>query len=234
MALHLAEMGSDIILTYRQAKDEANAVVKAVEQRGQKALAVPLDVGDSSSFASFKANLLSQMDKHFQTTKIDVLINNAGMGMNAPIAEMTEDDFDALMNVHLKGVFFLTQALLPDMKDGGLILNVSSGLARFTIPGYGAYAMMKGGIEVLSRYLAKELGGRGIRVNTIAPGATETDFGGGVVRDNKELNAMLAAQTALGRVGLPDDIGAAVAALAQDSCAWMTGQRIELSGGQSI
>ncbi|VUD65096.1 3-oxoacyl-[acyl-carrier-protein] reductase FabG [Thalassocella blandensis] len=233
-ALHLAASGMDIILTYKSAKDEADKVVKDIEAHGQKALALQLDVADSSSFAAFKQTLHSEMDQHFQSTQFHVLLNNAGMGYHTPFTEVKEAEFDALMNVHVKGVFFLTQALEPQIVDGGLILNVSSGLARFTVPGYCAYATMKGAIEVFTRYLAKELGPRGIRVNTIAPGATETDFGGGVVRDNKELNAMLATQTALGRVGLPDDIGGGIAALAQDNAAWITGQRIELSGGQSI
>ncbi len=162
---------------------------------------------------------------------IDFLVNNAGMGAHASFAETTEAQFDALMNVHLKGTFFLTQALLPLIKDGGRILNISSGLARFSLPGYAAYAAMKGGVEVLTRYLALELGPRRIAVNTLAPGAIETDFGGGAVRDNAQLNGMIAAQTALGRVGLPDDIGGVIAALLTPGTQWVNGQRLEVSGG---
>lgn len=233
-ALHLAKKGVDIIFTYRAASDQAQKVVVEIENIGQKAIALPLDTSKVDSFSSFKESLEEQMTELFQTTKIDILINNAGSGEFASFAETSESQFDAMMNVHVKGVFFLTQCLLNNIRDGGSILLVSSGLARFTIPGYCVYATMKGAVEVLTRYLAKELGPRKIRVNTLAPGAIETDFGGGVVRDNAELNAMLAEHTALGRVGLPDDIGAAVSALTDDNTAWMTGQRIEVSGGQSL
>ena len=170
----------------------------------------------------------------WQRERFDFLVNNAGMGINAAFAETTEAQFDLLMNTHLKGPFFLTQALLPLLNDGGRILNVSTGLARFALPGYAAYASMKGGIEVLTRYLAKELGPRGIAVNVLAPGAIETDFGGGAVRDNAQLNAFIAAQTALGRVGQPDDIGHAVAALLSEETGWITAQRIEASGGMFL
>ena len=166
--------------------------------------------------------------------RFDILINNAGMGINAAFADVTEAQFDALFNVHLKSVFFLTQALVPLMADGGRILNVSSGLARFTLPGYSVYASMKGALEVLTRYLAKELGHRGISVNVLAPGAIETDFGGGTVRDNKQVNSFIASGTALGRVGLPDDIGDLIAALVSDDCRWVNAQRIEASGGVFI
>ena len=165
---------------------------------------------------------------------IDVLVNNAGIGIHASFMETTEEQFDQLMNIHLKGTFFLTQKLLPLMKDGGRIVNLSSGLARFSLPGYAAYAAMKGGIEVLTRYMAKELGARRITVNAVAPGAIETDFGGGAVRDNKQINDFIASQTALGRVGLPDDIGGAVASLLSDDSGWINGQRVEVSGGVSL
>jgi NAD(P)-dependent dehydrogenase (short-subunit alcohol dehydrogenase family) len=170
----------------------------------------------------------------WQRERFDYLVNNAGVGVHASFSETTEAQFDLLADVHLKGPFFLTQALLPLIQDGGRIVNTSSGLARFTFPGYAAYAAMKGGVEVLTRYLAKELGARGITVNTVAPGAIETDFGGGVVRDNAQLNAQLAGMTALGRVGLPDDVGGAVAALLSDGNRWITGQRIEVSGGMML
>jgi NAD(P)-dependent dehydrogenase (short-subunit alcohol dehydrogenase family) len=201
---------------------------------GRRAVALPLDVGDSKSFRDFAAVLKRTLAQTWQREQFDHLINNAGVGVHASFAETTEAQFDELVNVHFKGTFFLTQALLPLLADGGRIVNISSGLARFALPGYAAYAAMKGGVEVLTRYLAKELGARGISVNTVAPGAIETDFGGGAVRDNAQLNAMIASQTALGRVGLPDDIGGAIASLLSPGTAWITAQRIEVSGGQSI
>ncbi|MFL5815699.1 MAG: SDR family NAD(P)-dependent oxidoreductase [Bdellovibrionia bacterium] len=234
MALHLADQGRDIILTYRSKESEAAEVVSQIEKKGGKALALQLDVSKSSTFEGFAGALRSALQKNWSRDQFDYLINNAGMGVYAPFAETTEAQFDELMNTHFKGTFFLTQKLLPLIKNGGRILNVSSGLARFATPGYSAYASMKGGIETLTRYLAKELGPRKISVNVIAPGAIETDFGGGVVRDNAELNKFIASQTALGRVGLPDDIGGAVAALLSDDVHWMTGQRIEVSGGMFI
>jgi NAD(P)-dependent dehydrogenase (short-subunit alcohol dehydrogenase family) len=170
----------------------------------------------------------------WQREQFDYLVNNAGTGVQALFAETTEDQFDQLVNIHLKGTFFLTQKLLPLLADGGRIVNTSSGLARFVFPGYAAYAAVKGGIEVLTRYLAKELGPRGITVNTIAPGAIETDFRGGAVRDNPQVNAQIASMTAMGRVGLPDDVGGAVAALLSDGNNWITGQRIEVSGGMML
>jgi NAD(P)-dependent dehydrogenase (short-subunit alcohol dehydrogenase family) len=191
-------------------------------------------VGDSSSFDAFAERVRRVLASTWQREHFDHLVNNAGVGIHAPFAEMTEAQFDQLAAVHLKGTFFLTQKLLPVIADGGRIVNVSSGLARFTFPGYAAYAAMKGGIEVLTRYMAKELGPRRIAVNTLAPGAIETDFGGGRVRDNKELNAQVAGMTALGRVGLPEDIGGAAAALLSEDSRWISGQRIEVSGGMVL
>ena len=195
---------------------------------------MPLDTGEVASFASFAAALRAVLHERWQREHFDFLVNNAGMGLHAGFAETTEAQFDALVNVHFKGVFFLTQTLLPLIADGGRILNVSSGLARFTLPGMSAYAAMKGAIEVLTRYLAKELGARKITANVIAPGAIETDFAGGMVRDDPQMNAAVAAQTALGRVGLPDDIGGAIAALLSDGTGWINGQRIEASGGVQL
>jgi NAD(P)-dependent dehydrogenase (short-subunit alcohol dehydrogenase family) len=234
MALHLAEKGRDIALTYRSKETEAAEVIAEVEKRGGKAVALNLDVSQSSSFLAFASELKSALRKKWGREDFDYLINNAGMGIHASFAETTEAQFDELMNAHFKGAFFLTQRLLPLIRDGGRILNVSSGLARFSTPGYIAYASMKGAVETMTRYMAKELGPRRISVNVIAPGAIETDFGGGVVRDNPELNKFIASQTALGRVGLPDDVGGAVAALLSDDCGWMTGQRIEVSGGMFL
>lgn len=235
MALHLADQGRDIILTYRSKESEAAEVVSLIEKKGQKAVALRLDVSNSSGFPAFAAEVKKALQKTWGRENFDYLINNAGIGVYGSFAETTEAQFDELMNTHFKGTFFLTQKLLPLIKThGGRILNVSSGLARFSFPGYSAYASMKGAIETLTRYLAKELGPQGIAVNVIAPGAIETDFGGGHVRDNAELNKMVAAQTAMGRVGLPDDIGGAVAAILSDDNHWMTAQRIEVSGGMVL
>lgn len=233
-ALHVARAGTDVILTYRSQAAEAQAVVAEIEALGRRALALPLDVADSRSFATFARQVQVVLATHWQRERFDFLVNNAGIGIHASFMETTEAQFDELVNIHLKGTFFLSQQLLPLMNDGGRILNVSTGLARFALPGYAAYAAMKGGIEVLSRYMAKELGARGITVNVVAPGAIETDFGGGAVRDNAQLNAMVASQTALGRVGQPDDIGGVIAALLQPGTGWINAQRIEASGGMFL
>jgi len=234
MALSAAERGIDVIFTYKSNKAEADSTAAAIEALGRKAVALPLDTGDTASFGVFAESVLHALDTVWQRKDFDFLVNNAGIGIHAPFLETTEEQFDLLMNIHLKGVFFLTQKLVPVMKDGGRIVNVSSGLARFSLPGYAAYATMKGGVEVLTRYLAKELGPRGIAVNTLAPGAIETDFGGGAVRDNADVNAFVASQTALGRAGLPGDIGPVVAALLSEGTGWITAQRIEASGGMFI
>ncbi|EJM98402.1 SDR family NAD(P)-dependent oxidoreductase [Herbaspirillum sp. YR522] len=233
-ALHLARDGVGVILTYVSNQQAAEQTVAEIEAGGGRALALRLDLGDSRSFAAFADVVRSSLRDSWGAERFDYLINNGGMGMHASIAETTEDVFDQLSNVHLKGTFFLTQALLPLIADGGRIINTSSGLARFSLPGYAAYAAMKGGIEVLSRYMAKEFGARGIAVNTVAPGAIETDFGGGRVRDNAELNAFVASQTALGRAGRPDDIGAAIASLVKTENGWINAQRIEISGGMFV
>lgn len=232
-AKHLALAGVDVILTYHSNKSEADAAVAEITALGRRAASIQLDTGDTSLFTSFAEAVTGQL-KQWGRTNIDYLINNAGIGIYAPFAETTEADFDRLMNIHVKGVFFLTQKLLPIIADGGHILNVSSDLSRFSLPGYAAYASMKGAIEVLTKYLAKELGERGIAVNVIAPGAIETDFGGGAVRDVPALNAAVAAQTAMGRVGLPDDIGKAITGLLVHQSGWMTAQRLEVSGGMYL
>lgn len=234
MALKLAAHGTDVVLTYRSNQAEAETVVESIRQSGHQALALPLDVGKASTFAAFKEQLQAALKQQWQRDHLDFLVNNAGIGIHNSFAETTEAQFDELVNIHFKGTFFLTQTLLPLIADGGRILNISSGLARFALPGYSAYASMKGAIEVLTRYLAKELGPRRIAVNTLAPGAIETDFGGGVVRDNADVNAFIASQTALGRVGLPDDIGDAVAVLLSKEAGWINGQRVEASGGMFI
>lgn len=229
--LHLAHKGVDSIVTYRSQQAEAEQVVSEIQALGRKAVALQLDAGNTSTFPEFAAQVQQALKTHWQTERFDYLVNNAGMGINASLAETTEAQFDQLMNVHFKGVFFLTQKLLPMINDGGRIINLSSGLARFSFAGYGAYASMKGAIEVFSRYLAQELGSRRISVNVVAPGAIETDFGGGAVRDNAQINAHIASQTALGRVGVPDDIGAMIASLLSEDNRWINAQRIEVSGG---
>ncbi|WP_028311959.1 SDR family NAD(P)-dependent oxidoreductase [Derxia gummosa] len=230
-ALALAARGADVVITWRSRADEAEAVVREIEAHGARGAALQLDVADSAAFPAFARALRETLAGSFGRERFDWLVNNAGIGIHAGFADTTEAQFDELMKIHLKAPFFLSQTLLPLLADGGRILNVSSGLTRFSFPGYAAYAVMKGGVEVMTRYMAKELGGRGIRVNTLAPGAIETDFGGGLVRDNAEVNAGIAAQTALGRVGLPDDIGGAVCALLSDDAGWINGQRVEASGG---
>ncbi|WP_350448250.1 SDR family oxidoreductase [Pseudomonas solani] len=233
-ALHLAAQGVDIIGTYHSKADEAQAVAREVERLGGRARMLRLDVSDSAGFGAFAAQVSETLQRDFGRETFDFLVNNAGIGIHASCAETTEEQFDTLVNIQLKGPFFLTQKLLPVLADGGRIINVSTGLARFSLPGYGAYAAMKGGIEVWTRYLARELGPRGITVNVLAPGAIETDFGGGVVRDNSQVNGFIASNTALGRVGLPDDIGGAIAMLLSDGGRWITGQRIEASGGMFL
>lgn len=233
-ALKLAEQGVAVILTYHSQATEADAVVAAIEAQGGQAAALQLDVGNSSRFADFAQQVRQLLQNRWQRHDFDFLVNNAGIGIHAAFTETTEAQFDQLMNIHLKGVFFLTQQLAPLIANQGRIINVSSGLTRFTFPGYAAYAAMKGGVEVLTKYLAKELGNRGIRVNVVAPGAIETDFGGGAVRDNAALNNMIAAQTALGRVGLPHDIGGVIAGLLSDNSGWINAQRIEASGGMLV
>ncbi|HSH97062.1 MAG: SDR family NAD(P)-dependent oxidoreductase [Methylophilaceae bacterium] len=234
MALHLAKKGIDVILTYNSKLTEANEVVTQIEQAGGKAVALQLNVGDSKSFAAFTEQVKAALKKTWNREHFDFLVNNAGIGVHASFAETTEEQFDQLLNIHLKGTFFLSQKLLPVINDGGRIINISSGLARFSLPGYAAYATMKGGIETLTKYMAKELGSRGIAVNVVAPGAIETDFGGGAVRDNAQLNQFVAAQTALGRAGLPDDIGGVIASLLSEDNRWVNGQRIEASGGMFL
>ncbi|MEM9482065.1 MAG: SDR family oxidoreductase [Cyanobacteria bacterium P01_F01_bin.116] len=233
-ALTLAQKGVDVIVTYHSSEADANQVVSDIKAIGRKAVALQLDSSDTQTFEDFVGRVKQSLQNTWQTNSFDFLVNNAGIGVNQPFTEITEDNFDRLFNIHVKGVFFLTQKLLPLIKDGGRIVNISSGLARFTFPGYSVYASAKGAIEVLTRYLAKELGERQIRVNVVAPGAIETDFGGGVVRDNQELNSFIASQTALGRVGVPDDVGGAIASLLSEDNRWINGHRIEVSGGMFL
>ncbi|NHN85692.1 SDR family oxidoreductase [Acetobacter musti] len=233
MVRHLAQHGVDIILTYRSNLEGAQATEKELTSLGCRAKALHLDVAETGSFSDF-ASAVAETLKIWGAPSFHFLVNNAGIGIHASLMETTEAQFDSLVNIHLKGVFFLTQKLLPLMADGGRILNISSGLTRFALPGYAAYAAVKGAIEVLTRYQAVELAERKITVNTLAPGAIETDFGGGAVRDNKDINGYIASVTALGRAGLPDDIDRVVAALLGPDTGWVNAQRIEASGGMKL
>ncbi|MDW8847911.1 SDR family oxidoreductase [Erwinia sp. MMLR14_017] len=233
-ALKLAARGISSILTYRHKQQEAEQVVKRIQALGADAVALQLDIADSSTFADFVGKVQEHLQIVWQRDSFDYLLNNAGTALHASFNQTTEAQFDEMVNVHFKGPFFLTQKLLPLMIDGGRILNISSGLARFSLPGSSAYASVKGAMEVLTRYQARELGERRISVNILAPGAIATDFSGGMVRDNPEVNAFVASQTALGRVGQPDDIGNAIAQLLSDESGWINGQRIEASGGMFL
>jgi len=231
--LQLAQRGVHSIFTYNSNRAEADKVVAAVSETGAKAIALQLETGNTGSFDAFVQTVQKALAE-LGAEHFDYLVNNAGTSHHAAFDKVTEEDLDGLYNVHFKGVFFLTQKLLPLINDGGRIVNVSSGLTRVSYPGSSAYASMKGAVEVLTRYLAKELGSRGIAVNTVAPGAVATDFSGGMVRDNPEVNKMVAAATALGRVGLPDDIGPMIAALLSEDSRWVNAQRIEVSGGMGL
>jgi NAD(P)-dependent dehydrogenase (short-subunit alcohol dehydrogenase family) len=233
-ALAIARRGGDVVLTYRSRGEDAEAVVAEIRAMGCRAIALPLDTADVAAFPAFADRLRTALREIWSRGTIDHLVNNAGHGDYALIGQTTEAQFDGLVDVHFKGVYFLTQTLLPLIADGGRIVNLSSGLTRTSFPGYAAYAAVKGAVEVLSRYMAKELGGRGIAVNTVAPGAIETDFGGGAVRDNPDINKLFADMTALGRAGVPDDIGPMIAGLLSEDGRWINAQRIEVSGGQGI
>jgi len=230
----LAAKGFDIILTYQTKKEFADKVVKEIESVGQRAFALSLDVSTTSVFDQFLTEVKNILDTQFSSAKLDALVNNAGIGINESFETTTEEILDAMTNIHFKGPYFLTQKLLPLLNDGSSIVNTSSGLARFSFAGYSAYGAMKAAVDSLSRYQALELGSRKIRVNSVAPGAIETDFGGGAIRDSAEYNQLISSQTALGRVGLPDDIGSVVAFLCSDDSKWINAQRIEVSGGFRI
>lgn len=234
MALSLAKKKIDVILTYHSKKEDADMAVSSILEIGQKAIAIPLDVGDLKSFDHFIDQVSEALHKNWNTNNIDFLINNAGIGAHVLFADMTEEIFDKFLNIHFKGVYFLTQKLLPKMNDGGGIIFISSGTTRFSVPGYSVYAPMKGAIEVLSRYVAKEYGSRGIRSNVVAPGAIQTDFNNGANRDNPERVALMTRLTALGRAGNADDIGSVVAFLCTEDAKWINGQRIEVSGGVNL
>lgn len=234
MALRLAENGIDVILTYNSQAGEAQKVVAQIEQSGRKAAALQLNTGEVKNFDNFIGKLTETLTATFGAARVDFLVNNAGIGGYKTINEVTEDFFDELFNIHFKGVYFLTQKIIPLLNDGGGIVNISSGLTRFSFPGSSAYASMKGAIEVFTRYLAKELGSRGIRANTVAPGAILTDFGGGHLRADAQRQKMVSDVTALGRPGEAEDIGGVVAFLCTDAARWVNGQRIEASGGMLV
>jgi NAD(P)-dependent dehydrogenase (short-subunit alcohol dehydrogenase family) len=231
--LNLARRGIHSIFTYNSNRAEADSLVHEVSEAGTVAIALQLDAGKLTTFDPFVQSVAAAL-REMGAERFDYLVNNAGTSHHAPFDKVTEEDLDSLYNVHFKGVFFLTQKLLPLMNDGGRIVMISSGLTRFAFPGSAAYASMKGAVEVLTRYLAKELGTRGIAVNTVAPGAIATDFSGGMVRDNPAVNKQIAGLTALGRVGHPDDIGPMIAALLSEENRWVNAQRIEVSGGTLI
>jgi NAD(P)-dependent dehydrogenase (short-subunit alcohol dehydrogenase family) len=232
-AVNLARRGVDIIFTYRANQAKAESLILEIERLGRKTAAFQLDVGNVAALDGFVGEVKKTLQR-WGRDRFDYLVNNAGSGLYSQFVETTEAQFDEMVRIHFKGVCFLTQKMLPLIKDGGRILNISSGLTRFTFPGFAVYGAAKGAIEVLTRYLAKELGPRGITVNVIAPGAIETDFGGGLVRDNPEFNRRVAGMTALGRAGVPDDIGPMIAAFLSDENRWVNGQRIEVSGGMNL
>jgi len=233
-ALHLARAGVDVVGTYVAAKDAADSLVEEVQAAGGKAVVLPLDVADSSSFPAFVEQLQRALRDELGRDTIDFLVNNAGTSLHESFAATTEEQFDEVVDVHLKAPFFLTQALLPVLVDGGRIVNISTGLVRITMPGSAAYAAAKGAVEVLTRYQAQELGSRGIRVNVVAPGAVATDFSGGMVRDNPQVGEMVRGATALGRLAEPDDIGAAIALLLADGFGWASGAKLVRPGAPRL
>lgn len=233
-ALRIAEKGLDVIITYKSSKAEADAVVNEIKALGRNAIAFQLDTKEIKSFDAFVKNVADHLQENTGSSNIDYLINNAGTALYSPIAETTEEQLDDMVDIHFKGVFFLSQKFLPFMNDGGGIINISSGLARVALPGSSVYGSMKAGVEMLTKYMAKELGSRKIKANVVAPGAIETDFGGGRTRDNKEVNTLVSNITALGRAGLPEDVGGVVAFLCTDDAGWISGQRIEVSGGMAL
>lgn len=234
MALSLAKKGIDVLLTYNSNKIEADKVVAEILQLGQKASALQFDVSEIKQLDTFMNRVKTSLKEVWNVENFDFLINNAGIGKTIPIPQVTETDFDNLVNIHFKGVYFLTQKALPHMNNGGGVVFISSGTTRFCVPGYSVYSSLKGAVEVFTKYVAKEFGSRHIRANIVAPGAIETDFNGAAVRNNPQMQANLAAQTPLGRVGQADDIGSVVAFLCTDDSKWINGQRIEVSGGINL
>lgn len=234
MAISLAKKGVDVIITYRNNEESAAAVVKEIEQAGRKGAALHLDMAQLKSLDGFVKKVGETLQAKWNVKTFDYLINNAGMGATVPFEKVTEDVFDEFLNVHFKGVYFLTQKSLPYLNNGGSIINISTGTTRFANPGYSVYASMKGAIEVFTKYLAKELGGRGITANVVAPGPIETDFNTGAIKNNPQMKERLSGLSPLGRVGEADDIGPVVAFLCTEDAKWINGQRIEVSGGINV
>jgi NAD(P)-dependent dehydrogenase (short-subunit alcohol dehydrogenase family) len=234
IALRLADYGNDVIITYHSKKEMAEAVVAEIEAKGRKAAALQFDSSDFKSLNLFIKQVIVLLQSKWQKDKFDILVNNAGIGATIPFVQVTEEDFDRFLNIHFKSIYFLTQRLLPSINDNGRIINISTGTTRFCVFGYSVYASMKGAIETFTRYLAKEVGSRGITANVVAPGPIETDFNNAAIRNNPERKNMLVAQTVLGRVGQASDIGGVVALLCTDDAGWITAQRIEASGGISL
>lgn len=234
MAINLAKEGVNILFTYQSNLEKANSLIDEIEALGQKAKAFSFDAGKPETIQGLIREITTYQNEQTGAPKFDYLINNAGSGLHRMIADTSTEEFDSMMNIHLKSVYFLSQAALPFLNDGGRIINISSGLARFSFPGSSAYAIMKGGVEVFTRYLAKELGPRKITANVVAPGAIATDFGGGSNRDDEQKRNIIASLTALGKVGEAEDIGGVVAFLCSEKAAWINGQRIEVSGGMLV
>lgn len=234
MALALADKGFDVIITYRTQIEEAKQTVAAIVNKGRKAISLPFDATQIKALDNFIGLLKETLQQHWQTSTFDFLINNAGVGATIPIAQVTEETFDDLLNIHFKSVYFLTQKCAPLLNDGGSVINISSGTTRFCVPGYSVYSSMKGAVEIFTRYIAKEFGARGIRANVVAPGPVETDFNSAAIRNNPQMKSFLSGLSPLGRVGNADDIGGVVAFLCTDEAKWINGQRIEVSGGINI
>lgn len=233
-AIKIAQKGLDVIITYKSNREEAEKVVAEIRTLGRKAIAYPLDTKNVNSFDAFIKTVGDHLEENTGSRNIDFLVNNAGTALYSPISEVTEEQLDDVVDIHFKGVFFLTQKFLPFMNEGGGIINISSGLARFALAGSSVYGSIKAAVDMLTKYQAKELGARKIKSNVVAPGAIETDFGGGRTRDDEQVNAMVAGITALGRAGLPDDIGGVVAFLCTEDAGWINGQRIKASGGMFL
>lgn len=234
MALALADKGFDVIITYRTQIEEAQQTVAAIVNKGRKAISLSFDATQIKALDGFIGVLKETLQQHWQTSTFDFLINNAGVGATIPIAQVTEETFDDLLNIHFKSVYFLTQKCAPLLNDGGSVINISSGTTRFCVPGYSVYSSMKGAVEIFTRYIAKEFGARGIRANVVAPGPVETDFNSAAIRNNPQMKSFLSGLSPLGRVGNADDIGGVVAFLCTDEAKWINGQRIEVSGGINI
>ncbi|WP_075344397.1 SDR family NAD(P)-dependent oxidoreductase [Tenacibaculum agarivorans] len=234
MALSLAKNGHDIIFSYHTQKEKAQSVIDEIKKLGQNVIAFPFNAKELESGKAFIKNVTDHLNSSKGSPNFDFLINNAGTGIHNLISDTSEVEFDEMLNIHLKSVYFLTQTALPFLNNSGRIINISSGLTRFSLPGMSAYAIMKSGVETFTKYLAKELGGRQITANVVAPGAIATDFAGGTNRDNQEKRKIIENLTALGRVGEAHDIGGVVAFLCAENSGWINGQRIEVSGGMLV